>query len=54
MERTAELKGGLFDPPGLGVWGRAGSEIGLFDSPPIGSYWLPIDTYGLPLTVLSY
>ena len=34
---------------GLGYVGRPG--MGLFGSPPMGSYLLPIDTYGLSLTV---
>ena len=39
----------------LKLWGMEGpgeSEIGPFDSSPMGSYWLPTDTYLLPL--LSY
>ena len=27
--------------------------MGAFDSPPVGSCWVSIDTYGLPLTVFE-
>ena len=43
---------GDFSDPRLGDVGGRG--IGPFDSPPIGSYELPIETYGLSLTVLGY
>ena len=36
------------------VWGTWGSGMGPFDAPPMGSYWLPIDTYGLTLNVFAF
>ena len=46
------LKGGLFDP-GFGGYADMGSGIGPFSSPPMGSYLLHIDIYGLSLTVIE-
>ena len=50
------FKGGTFRPSR--VWGSGrvlvGSGMGPLDNPPMGSYWFPVDTYGLYLTVLSY
>ena len=46
---------GVLSTPVLGVHGaRRGSGLGPLDSPPVDSYYLPIDSYGLSLTVLSY
>ena len=44
----------LFDPSS-GGWGGhgGGSGMGLFHSPPMSSYYLPIGAYGLSLTVLG-
>ena len=42
---SCNLKGRFFEPPRVwGVMGRGGSGMNPFDSPPMGSYWLPIDT----------
>ena len=47
---------GDFRPPVWGITGQWGEGLGMsqFDSPPIGSYELPNDPYGLSLTVFSY
>ena len=45
----AAISKGDFSTPRFG--GLGGSGMGPFDSAPMGSYWLPIDTYGLSLTV---
>ena len=47
------LKGGHFYPRFRGIGGRTGSGIGPFDNPLMGSYYLPIDIYGLSLTVFQ-
>ena len=44
---------GIFRPE-WHLEGRWGVGICPFDSPPMGSHWLLIDTYGLSLTVFSY